>query len=71
MAKKKPIVTLSPEKVVALKQGKADIPELKKELEALKKVGIDVSSVESQIQWAEETIDTLLSTFTEEGAAAE
>ncbi len=36
-------------------------------LEALKKIGMDVSMIEEKLEWAEETRRTLLSTFTTQG----
>lgn len=42
---------------------KAQIDGARLSIEALKKIGMDVSMIEDKLTWAEETRKTLLSTF--------
>lgn len=55
---------MPPEMQKRLNDLKTQINTARISMEALKKIGMDVSMIEEKLQWAEETRKTLLSTFT-------
>lgn len=62
--KPKPLVVLTKEQITAIKQVQENMPELRREIAAMKKIGMDTTAIEEKIDWAEETGKALLETFT-------
>ena len=57
------LLKLPPEMAKRLKQQEADTKAAKDALAALKTLGIDTSTMEKQLEWAEKTRKTLLEKF--------
>lgn len=56
-------IKLSPEQVQTLEMSKRDIAIARRELNIMKKLGMDVKMIEEKLTWAEEVSQTLLKEF--------
>jgi hypothetical protein len=65
-AKMIPTITLPPEQVDILKNLDHDIERARREIAALKKIGLGVSELEDQLEWAAGVRDVLLETFADQ-----
>lgn len=58
-----PSVKLSPQQVIELEGSKVTIQNARRELEILKKLGMDVKMIEDKLEWADEVQNVLLKEF--------
>lgn len=58
-----PTITIPQEQIDVIKNLDADIERAKKELAALKKLGVGVGELEDQLEWAAQARDVLLETW--------
>lgn len=62
--KREPIVKLPAEMLVAIKKAQEDMPQLRKEVDALKRMAMDTTQLDEKLDWVENVSKIMLDTYT-------